>query len=99
MQAVAARAKEKFGRIDALFANAGIMPAGNMSQIQVESWMQMVNVNIVGVLNAMAAVLPEFLAQKSGHIVVTSSAAGTRSVPGNAAYCGTGHFVRPGVEG
>lgn len=94
MQAAAALAKEKFGRIDALFANAGIMPAGNMSQIQVESWMQMVNVNIVGVLNAMAAVLPEFLAQKSGHIVVTSSAAGTRSVPGNAVYCGTKHFVR-----
>ena len=94
MQAAAALAKEKFGRVDALFANAGIMPAGNMSQLQVQDWMRMVNVNIVGVLNAMAAVLPEFLAQKSGHIVVTSSAAGTRSVPGNAVYCGTKHFVR-----
>ena len=94
MQAAAALAKEKFGRLDALFANAGIMPAGNMSQLQVQDWTRMVNVNIVGVLNAMAAVLPEFLAQKSGHIVVTSSAAGTRSVPGNAVYCGTKHFVR-----
>ena len=94
MQAAAALAKEKFGRIDALFANAGIMPAGNLSELQVQDWMRMVNVNIVGVLNAMAAVLPEFLAQKSGHIVVTSSAAGTRSVPGNAVYCGTKHFVR-----
>ena len=37
MQAAAALAKEKFGRIDALFANAGIMPAGNLSQLQVES--------------------------------------------------------------
>ena len=94
MQAAAALAKEKFGRIDAMFANAGIMPAGNMSQLQVQDWTRMVNVNIIGVLNAMAAVLPEFLAQKSGHIVVTSSAAGTRSVPGNAVYCGTKHFVR-----
>ena len=94
MQAAAALAKEKFGRIDALFANAGIMPAGNLSQLQVQDWMRMVNVNIMGVLNAMAAVLPEFLAQKRGHIVVTSSAAGTRSVPGNAVYCGTKHFVR-----
>lgn len=42
----------------------------------------------------MAAVLPEFIAQKGGHIIVTSSAAGTRSVPGNAVYCGTKHFVR-----
>lgn len=54
----------------------------------------MVNINIVGVLNSMAAVLPEFIAQKSGHIIVTSSGAGTRSVPGNAVYCGTKHFVR-----
>ena len=94
MQAVVALAKETFGRVDALFANAGIMPAGNMSELQVQDWTRMVNVNIVGVLNSMAAVLPEFLAQKSGHIIVTSSAAGTRSVPGNAVYCGTKHFVR-----
>ena len=94
MQAAAALTKEKFGRIDALFANAGIMPAWNMSQLQVADWTRMVNVNIIGVLNAMAAVLPEFLSQKSGHIIVTSSAAGTRSVPGNAVYCGTKHFVR-----
>ena len=56
--------------------------------------MGMVEINIKGVLNAMAAVLPEFIAQKSGHIIVTSSAAGLRSVPGNAVYCGTKHFVR-----
>lgn len=42
----------------------------------------------------MAAVLPQFIAQKRGHILVTSSVAGTRSVPGNAVYCGTKHFVR-----
>ena len=79
--------------------NVGIMPAGNMSELRVADWMRTVNVNIVGVLNTMAAVLPEFLTRKSGRIVATFSAAGTRSVPGNAAYCGTGHFVRPGVEG
>lgn len=87
-------AKEKFGKVDALFANAGIMPGGNMSELKVKDWMGMVNINIVGVLNSMAAVLPEFIAQKSGHIIVTSSAAGLRSVPGNAVYCGTKHFVR-----
>lgn len=58
MQALAALAKEKFGRVDALFANAGIMPAGNMSQMKVSDWMDMVDINIKGVLNAMAAVLP-----------------------------------------
>lgn len=94
MQALAALAKEKFGRVDALFANAGIMPAGNMSQMKVSDWMDMVDINIKGVLNAMAAVLPDFTARKSGHIVVTSSVAGIRSVPGNAVYSGTKHFVR-----
>lgn len=94
MKALVILAKEKFGKVDALFANAGIMPGGNMSELKLQDWVNMVNVNIVGVLNSMAAVLPEFIAQKSGHIIVTSSAAGTRSVPGNAVYCGTKHFVR-----
>ncbi len=94
MQALAALAKQRFGKIDVLFANAGIMPGSNLSQLKVQDWMDMVDINIKGVLNAMAAVLPEFLAQKSGQIVVTSSVAGTKSVPGNAVYCGTKHFVR-----
>lgn len=94
MQALAAFARQKFGRADALFANAGIMPAGNMSELKTDDWTRMVQINIMGVLNAMAAVLPQFISQKSGHIIVTSSVAGTRSVPGNAVYCGTKHFVR-----
>ena len=94
MQALVSLAKERFGRVDVLFANAGIMPGSSMSELQVSDWMSMVDINIKGVLNAMAAVLPVFTAQKQGHIVVTSSMAGTRSVPGNAVYCGTKHFVR-----
>ena len=94
MKTMVALAKERFGKVDALFANAGVMPGGNMSELKVQDWKSMVNVNILGVLNSMAAVLPEFMKQKSGHIIVTSSAAGTRSVPGNAVYCGTKHFVR-----
>lgn len=94
MEALVTLAKSKFGRLDVLFANAGIMPGSNMSEHKVNDWMAMVDVNIKGVLNAMAAVLPEFIAQKHGHIIVTSSIAGTRSVPGNAVYAGTKHFVR-----
>ncbi|MBM6909401.1 SDR family oxidoreductase [Oscillibacter valericigenes] len=94
MRALAALAKEKFGRVDVLFANAGIMPGSSMSELKVSDWMAMVDINVKGVLNAMAAVLPEFTAQKRGHILVTSSMAGTKSVPGNAVYCGTKHFVR-----
>ena len=94
MRALAALAKETFGKIDVLFANAGIMPGSNMSALKVLDWTRMVDINIKGVLYAMAAVLPEFIAQKAGHIIVTSSIAGTKSVPGNAVYSGTKHFVR-----
>ncbi len=94
MKSLIALAKEKFGKIDVLFANAGTMPGSNMSELKVKDWITMIDINIKGVLNSMAAVLPEFIAQKSGHIIVTSSIAGTKSVPGNAVYSGTKHFVR-----
>ena len=94
MNAVVALAKEKFGKVDAVFANAGIMPARNMSELKVKDWNAMIDINIKGVLNVMAAVLPEFTAQKYGHVIATSSRAGLMSVPGNAVYCGTKHFVR-----
>ena len=87
-------AKEKFGKVDVLFANAGIMPAGNMSELDLKGWMDMVDINIKGVLNSMYAIIPEFYQQNSGHIIITSSRAGTTLVPGNAVYCGTKHFVK-----
>lgn len=93
MQALVKVAKDKFGRVDVLYANAGVMPAGPMSGLKVNEWMSIVDINIKGVLNSMAAVLPEFTAQKSGHIIVTSSVAGIKSVPGNAVYSGSKHFV------
>lgn len=98
MAALVRLAKDKFGHVDVLFANAGIMPAGNMSELKVKDWMGMVDINIKGVLYSMAAVLPEFIAQKSGHIIATSSVAGTKSVPGNAVYSGTKHFVRAMID-
>lgn len=98
MAALVRLAKDKFGHVDVLFANAGIMPAGNMSELKVKDWMGMVDINIKGVLYSMAAVLPEFTAQKSGHIIATSSVAGTKSVPGNAVYSGTKHFVRAMID-
>ena len=62
MTALVALAKERFGKADAVFANAGIMPAGNMSELKVKDWNAMIEINIKGVLNVMAAVLPEFSA-------------------------------------
>ena len=94
MKAIVKLTKEKFGKVDVLFANAGIMPAGNMSELDLKGWMGMVDINIKGVLNSMYAIMPEFYQQNSGHIIITSSRAGTTLVPGNAVYCGTKHFVK-----
>ena len=94
MKAIVKLAKERFGKVDVLFANARIMPAGNMSELDINGWMNMVDINIKGVLNSMYAVIPEFYEQNSGHVIITSSRAGTTLVPGNAVYCGTKHFVK-----
>lgn len=98
MRALAAFTKERFGRIDVLFANAGIMPVSSLSELKVDEWDRMIDINARGVLYAMAAVLPEFVANKSGQVIATSSVAGTRSVPGNAVYCGTKYFVKAMVD-
>ena len=58
-----------------------------------------IDVNIKGVLNGIAAVLPEFEAQKSGHVIATSSVAGLKVYPGASVYCGTKWAVRAIMEG
>ncbi len=96
--AIVARAKDRFGRVDAIFLNAGVMPVSNVSALKTAEWKQMVDVNINGVLNGVAAVMPEFLAQKSGHILAVSSVAGLKAYPGTAIYGGTKWFVRDFME-
>lgn len=91
-------AKEKFGRVDVIFLNAGLMPNSPLSALKTEDWHQMIDVNVKGVLNGVAAVLPEFLAQKSGHVITTSSGAGLKAYPGGAVYGGTKWFVRDFME-
>jgi hypothetical protein len=55
-------------------------------------------VNIKGVLNGIAAVLPTFIEQKSGQVIATSSVAGLKAYPGGAIYGGTKWFVRDFME-
>jgi NADP-dependent 3-hydroxy acid dehydrogenase YdfG len=90
--------KEKFGRVDVIFLNAGLMPNSPLSALKTDDWHQMIDVNVKGVLNGVAAVLPEFLAQKSGHVIATSSVAGLKAYPGGAVYGGTKWFVRDFME-
>ena len=93
-QRIVQLALDRFGRVDVMFLNAGLMPSAPLSSLRTEEWHRMVEVNITGVLNGVAAVLPAFLAQQSGHVVATSSVAGLKTYPGTAVYCGTKWFVR-----
>ncbi|MGC4029325.1 MAG: SDR family oxidoreductase [Steroidobacteraceae bacterium] len=91
-------AKDKFGRVDVIFLNAGLMPNSPLSALKTDDWHRMVDVNIKGVLNGVAAVLPTFLEQKSGHVITTSSVAGLKAYPNGAVYGGTKWFVRDFME-
>jgi NADP-dependent 3-hydroxy acid dehydrogenase YdfG len=93
-----ALAKEKFGRVDAIFLNAGLMPSAPLSRLKTGEWKQMIDVNLIGVLNGLEAVLPEFTRQKSGHVIATSSVAGIKVYPGGAVYCATKWAVRALME-
>lgn len=97
-QRLVALAKETFGRVDVIFLNAGLMPIAPLSQLKVAEWDQMVDVNLKGVLYGLAAVLPEFTAQKSGHVITTSSVAGLKAYPGGAVYGATKWAVRDLME-
>ena len=96
--AVVELAKQTFGQIDVIFLNAGLMPNSPLSAMKTDDWHQMVDVNIKGVLNGVAAVLPTFVGQKSGHVIATSSVAGLKAYPGGAVYGGTKWFVRDFME-
>ena len=96
--AIGSLAKETYDGIDVIFLNAGIMPNSPLSALQTDDWHQTVDVNVNGVLNGVAAVLPTFIEQKSGHVVATSSVAGLKAYPGGAVYGGTKWFVRDFME-
>jgi NADP-dependent 3-hydroxy acid dehydrogenase YdfG len=88
-----ARLADAFGTIDILFNNAGLMPLSDIDALKTDEWHRMVDVNIKGVLNTTAAVLPHMIGRKSGHIVNTSSIAGRKVFAGLSVYCATKHAI------
>ncbi|WP_125712532.1 SDR family oxidoreductase [Companilactobacillus kedongensis] len=99
MKSLAQLALDKFGKIDAIYNNAGVMPTASLNEYHHDEWQRMVNINIMGVLNGIEAVLPTMEKQGSGHILATSSVAGHVVYPGSAVYCGTKFAVRAIMEG
>jgi NADP-dependent 3-hydroxy acid dehydrogenase YdfG len=99
LQSLAEQAITRFGRIDVLVNNAGIMPVSMLAQGRVEDWDRMIDVNIKGVLYGIHAVLGGMLAQGAGHIINISSVAGLAVGPGGAVYSATKFAVRAITDG
>ncbi|MBI9089397.1 MAG: SDR family oxidoreductase [Desulfobacterium sp.] len=99
VKAAVGNALEKWGRIDVLINNAGIMPLSFMKNLHEDEWDRMIDVNIKGVLNGIGAVLPAMQAQNRGHIINVSSVAGIKVMPTAAVYCGTKFAVEAITEG
>ncbi len=74
------------GRLDVLFANAGIYRGGALTELTLETWQAVLDVNLTGVMLSCQAVAPTMMAQKSGSIVVMSSMAAKTSWAETAAY-------------
>jgi NADP-dependent 3-hydroxy acid dehydrogenase YdfG len=83
VESLAARALEEFGRIDAVFANAGFGATRGFLEESPEHWRSMVLTNVLGPALTIRATLPHMLERGDGHYVITSSVAGRRALPGS----------------
>jgi NADP-dependent 3-hydroxy acid dehydrogenase YdfG len=91
-QALVASTLDRFGRLDAYFANAGFGATRGFLEESVEHWKAMIDTNVLGAALSIRASLPHFREQNRGHMILTSSIAGRRALPGSL-YSATKHAV------
>lgn len=100
VEAGSRRLAETFGPIDILVSNAGLLAASDIDQFKTDEWNRMVDINLKGLFHATAAVLPQMIARKSGHVFVVSSLAGRRVMPdGLVVYSATKFAMTAFAEG
>lgn len=92
-------AVSEHGRIDVIVNNAGVMPLSRLDALLVDEWDAMIDVNVRGLLNGIAAALPHFQRQGHGHFVTVASVGAHEVVPTAAVYCGTKHAAWAITEG
>jgi NADP-dependent 3-hydroxy acid dehydrogenase YdfG len=91
-QALVQTALDRYGRMDAFFANAGFGAARGFLEESVEHWKSMIDTNVFGAALSIRASLGHFRKQNHGHLILTSSVAGRRALPGSL-YSATKHAV------
>ncbi len=91
-QALVRAALDRFGRMDSYFANAGFGATRGFLEESVEHWKSMIDTNVLGAALSIRASLGHFKKLGSGHLILTSSIAGRRALPGSL-YSATKHAV------
>ena len=83
---------ERFGRLDVLVANAGVLSWGRLWELSDEHWNTVIDVNLTGTWRTLRAVIPAMIdAGNGGSIIVVSSSAGLKATPGNGHYAASKH--------